>query len=240
MNKGYLALLIGTFSLGFVAGRFYPDASHIPAVATPIGEHKHSAPAKNQDANHLAETNNSPQITAMAPTTQRAQTARAPEIPQQETLHTQTSPENVSEDLVQNQSKQDAENAIGNFQAFLQEAKNNNVSPINYAEQRFEQEAVNYDWSIEKEDQILASFEQQTALQDIVPLSVDCKSASCKVVVAVTDAAQANQLSGEFSRALTEQNTAHGLSSVTYFIDEKSGELVFYMNDAAGKSLFEQ
>lgn len=240
MNKGHLALLIGTFSLGFVAGRFYPDDSHIPAVATPISEHKHSALAQNQDPRHLAESNNSPQITGIVPTAQTAETARVPETPQKETLHTPASPENMSEDLVQNLSKQDAENSVENFQAFLQEAKNNNVSPINYAEQRFEQEAVNYDWSIEKEDQILASFEQQTALQDIVPLSVDCKSASCKVVVAVTDAAQANQLSGKFSRALTEQNTAHGLSAVTYFIDEKSGELVFYMNDAAGKSLFEQ
>lgn len=115
---------------------------------------------------------------------------------------------------------------------FISRANSENVSPIDLADDKFEQEAIDHQWAIDKERAIYGALENDDDLRNVTPLSITCRSQNCRVVLAYDDQIHAQKLSGQFRAALSKES-----KSVTWLVDESSGELVFYMG--SDSSLFQ-
>jgi len=108
-------------------------------------------------------------------------------------------------------------------------------------QQQYESEEINYDWALQKEDQIYQILNSSEALSYIAPLDVSCRSQNCQVVLPRNDQAQAKELFDSFLNA-TKASAVDGSPALTasYFSDLDSGELTFYISEAGNSSLFEQ
>lgn len=237
MDKQQLLVLLGTFSLGFVAGHYLasPSARSITEPEVNLASQTSRLNLQQNDFGANTKAN-------IAPNKQVNSTVNETITSDiQLTTHERKSvPDNADSAIEGAITRSDVSARIEKFQHFVNEAQEKQLSPLKYANQRYEQEPINYDWALEKENQIITAFENQAQLNGVVPLSIGCKSANCKVVIAVEDAEQASRFSETFSQALSGENNEHGLSSVTYFIDEASGEIVFYMHDSAGSLIFDR
>ncbi|WP_052691913.1 hypothetical protein [Teredinibacter purpureus] len=131
-----------------------------------------------------------------------------------------------------------AHDQIERFSAFTDTARKDNLNPLQVVNNRFEEEAVDYDWAANREDELFSMFDNQNELQNIAPLSVNCKTTNCKVVLAVESERQAEELSTLYSRSMLESEGAGMPLSVSHFFDSVSGELVFYLSDTEGAGLF--
>ncbi|WP_045826122.1 hypothetical protein [Teredinibacter turnerae] len=237
MDKQQLLVLLGTFTLGFIAGHYlaFPSARSIPEPEVNLANQTSHLNPQLLDVGASAKTKiaSNKQVNSTANVTK---TSDAP-LTTSELKSVPDNEDSTIEDII---TRSDVSARIEKFQHFVNEAQEKQLSPLKYANQRYEQEPINYDWALEKEDQIITAFENQAPLNGIVPLSIGCKSANCKVVIAVEDAEQASNFSETFSQALSGENTEHGLATVTYFIDEASGEIVFYMHDSTESLIFDR
>lgn len=126
---------------------------------------------------------------------------------------------------------------VEGFSEMVRKLEKENRNPLEYAGTKFAAEPVNYEWAATKEDEILGAFESQDDLKEIVPLSVQCKTENCQIVIAVENSSQAEEFSSKFTRALSAEAKQHGLSSVSYFVDPDAGELIFYLSENFNKGI---
>lgn len=129
----------------------------------------------------------------------------------------------------------DSSRRIEQFKSLASEAREHGQSPTAWVSQQFDQEPVEYEWAYQKQDLLLSAFEENAVLSSVSPQTVECKTRQCKVSIAVASQQQANQLSKTFTRELTASDSAHKFTSVSYFFNEKKGELVFYLADESGE-----
>ncbi|MBU2984980.1 hypothetical protein KO528_06445 [Saccharophagus degradans] len=148
-----------------------------------------------------------------------------------------TPPQNPTEQVTSQeiQTAITSQQAISTFTNFIDETAKSGISPIDAANERFESEPVDYDWAKPREDELYATFERVESLQSTSPLSVSCKTNNCKVVLPITNSEEAENITSNFTQALVDEGLE---TSVTYFIDESSGEAVFYLADEMELKLF--
>lgn len=108
-------------------------------------------------------------------------------------------------------------------------------------QRRYENEEVNYDWAIQKEDQIHQILNNSEALSYIAPLDISCRSKNCQLIFPSNDQKQASELFEHFLNA-TQNNTEVGSPALTasYFSDSNNGELTLYISEVGNSSLYER
>lgn len=126
-----------------------------------------------------------------------------------------------------------AERNIDRFKAMLDESASAGQTPLNAMVAEFESEQVDYAWAVDREEKIFKTFDQNERLNQISPTEIECKSKSCKVVVAVESQQQAESLATDFTLASSTGDTP---VSIAHFISTDTGELTFFIADGQNMS----
>ena len=105
--------------------------------------------------------------------------------------------------------------------------------------ERYENEELDYDWAVQKEDQLYQLLDNDESLSHIAPLSVSCKSENCQIILPSNDQKEASEIFANFSTAATSSDGSNPQLSVSYFAEPGSGELTLYISDMGNNSLFE-
>lgn len=113
-------------------------------------------------------------------------------------------------------------------------------SPLQAVKREYQSQPVDYQWAIQKEEQLLSLFESQASLSKYAPLDVSCKSETCQVVMAAETAQQGKAIYDAFLNANNQQASGKTNTSISYFNDPENGQLVMYTSERGVQALFGQ
>lgn len=112
-------------------------------------------------------------------------------------------------------------------------------SPLQAVKREYQSQPVDYQWAMQKEEELLSLFESQEALGKYSPLDVSCKSETCQVVMAADTEEQGKVIYDAFLKANNQESTEPN-TSVSYFNDPENGQLVMYTSKKGVQALFGQ
>ncbi|WP_027329904.1 hypothetical protein [Marinimicrobium agarilyticum] len=168
------------------------------------------APATNQDKNH----NRHPTETLARES--RPQENQAPKI---------------SLDQLRHQESQ-----VSSFRKNIAALKEE--SPLEAVKHQYQSQPVDYQWAMQKEEQLLSLFESQAALDNYAPLDVSCKSETCQIVMAAGNEQKGRAIYNAFLNASIQQSGEGENTSVSYFNDPQNGQLLMYVSESGVETLF--
>ena len=103
------------------------------------------------------------------------------------------------------------------------------ASPLEYIQQRYASEPLDYEWAIDKENAILTLFDTSENLHSFMPLDVSCKSKNCQIVLAAGDEQQTDFMYDALLKAVTS-NRKFPDQTVSYFADPAAGQMIVYVS----------
>lgn len=181
-----------------------------------------TAPAS--DDNCLAMSDAPDRKKEQAPPTQKSPSEDNPKEPQTQ---------KVSLDQLRHQEAQ-----VQNFKENI--ATIEGESPLQAVKREYQSQPVDYQWAMQKEEQLLSLFESQAALGKYAPLDVSCRSETCQVVMAAETAQQGKVIYDAFLKANNQESGEKTNTSVSYFNDPENGQLVMYTSKKGVQALFGQ
>lgn len=111
-------------------------------------------------------------------------------------------------------------------------------SPLEYIQQRYASEPLDYEWAIDKENAILTLFDTSENLHSFMPLDVSCKSKNCQIVLAVGDEQQTDFMYDALLKAVTS-NRNFPDQTVSYFADPAAGQMIVYVSQNGVQDLLQ-
>ena len=143
------------------------------------------------------------------------------------TLSKQNPESNQSE--VSNPAKpvKDAEGQIAAFRNQLDKIKD--ASPLEFIQNRYASEPLDYEWAANKENAILSLFDTSENLHTFKPLDISCKSKNCQIILAAGDQQQTDLMYGAMLKAVTTHQDFPN-QTVSYFSDPAAGQVIIYVS----------
>lgn len=136
------------------------------------------------------------------------------------------------------QNIKDPEKVIEKFRAALH--SDDGESPVTMMQKRYEAEAVNYEWALDKETELLMLFDGPESAYAFKPLDVSCKSKNCQLIFAAGDEKQNQAMYMDLLKLVTEGNNAFPDQMLSYFSDPASGQLIIYLSEKGVADLVQQ
>lgn len=88
------------------------------------------------------------------------------------------------------------------FSSYQSELAAKNISMEKDLENKFNAEAVDYEWAADYQEKISTLFANTNTLQEITPELIECKTHKCQIKIRITDNTQANHFTNAFSTAI--------------------------------------
>lgn len=121
----------------------------------------------------------------------------------------------------------DAEDQIAAFRSQLDKIKD--ASPLEFIQNRYASEPLNYEWAVNKENAILSLFDTSENLHTFKPLDISCKSKNCQIILAAGDQQQTDFMYGAMLKAVTTHQDFPN-QTVSYFSDPDAGQIIIYVS----------
>ena len=143
------------------------------------------------------------------------------------TISKQSPESNHSEVSKSAKPVKDAEDQIAAFRSQLDKIKD--ASPLEFIQNRYASEPLNYEWAVNKESAILSLFDTSENLHTFKPLDISCKSKNCQIILAAGDQQQTDFMYGAMLKAVTAHQDSPN-QTVSYFSDPAAGQMIIYVS----------
>lgn len=139
----------------------------------------------------------------------------------------QASESNLSKKSSAAKGVKHTEDQINAFRTQLDKIKD--ASPLEFIQNRYASEPLDYEWAANKENAILSLFDTSENLHTFMPLDVSCKSKNCQIILAAGDDQQTDFMYDALLKAVTaNQNFPN--QTVSYFSDPAAGQMIVYVS----------
>lgn len=143
------------------------------------------------------------------------------------TISKQSPESNQSEVSKSAKPVEDAEDQIAAFRSQLDKIKD--ASPLEFIQNRYASEPLDYEWAANKESAILSLFDTSENLHTFKPLDISCKSKNCQIILAAGDQQQTDFMYGAMLKAVTTHQDFPN-QTVSYFSDPAAGQMIIYVS----------
>ncbi len=124
------------------------------------------------------------------------------------------------------------------FASYVETLSVKGISLEKDMEDKFQAEAIDYDWAPDYQETLGELFTQDSSLREAMPETIECKTYRCQIKIRITDSDHANQITAAVSSAL--QTSALEKTDVIAAPNFSQGYLNLYIAKNNQSPIYEQ